>query len=234
VFRSRAQTTERLTGWKAVLVFGVCLLGSTAARAQDPAPRFGFLGLHGGVYEQFESVAPGLGVEVEALDEDFLSGADLDLSGFDVVFLQHLRSSDRERLQQALDRAHGVNPGQIVFSISGVIDHLLPEAVAKGRIQSDPRLAEYYRASGKENLRRLLHYVLVTRFGREGEVLPPVEPTDGALYHPDRVAPFEDVSAFRAWSREHGDSAPEAPPGRGGRAPHPPSGSTAAGGRGPG
>ena len=193
----------RLVATKAFFWIAGSLAISPAVYGQEaPTPRFGLLGLHGGVFEEIESIAGELQVQVDALDEQLLSDATLDWSMFDAVLIQHLRGDDQERCEQALLEARRKNPKQIVFSISGSLEHRLPKLTADRGLEHDPRMRDYYRASGRENMRRLLAFVLVTKLGREGEVLPPLEPPTGALYHPDHGGPFADVDAFLAWSRE--------------------------------
>lgn len=188
------------------LFLGVALLAlfQGSGVSSEVVPRMGFLGLHGGVFGQLESVAEDAGVQVVSLDELLFAGEDLGLAELDAVFIQHLRGDAARELGSALSAARETNPEQHAFSISGIFDQLLPDQTSAGILQRDPQIEDYYREGGAENMRRLLRYAAITYVDGEGTVEPPLVAPPGVLFHPDFDGPFADVEDLRGWLRGRG------------------------------
>ncbi len=200
---------------RSLLLFGLFVWGWLApcgARAGDagsdgiPAAsriRLGFVGLHGGVFESFVEHAKTLDVQVEYLDdEDILSGK-ADASGFDALFLQHLRVEGRDRYAALIRSAREKNPKFRAYTCSGegnnASSSMMPNLVQDGTIVNDAELQKYY-GSNKENLRRFLIYVLVRHGGRDLAIEPPADADPPLVVHPDKPDGFPDIQSFLDWS----------------------------------
>ncbi|WP_419192344.1 cobaltochelatase subunit CobN [Engelhardtia mirabilis] len=184
---------------------------SSAAAPIGDLPRLGLLGLHGGAIEPIVAGARGLGAEAVGLDEDFHSSEAPDWSDLDAVLIQHLRAEDAVQCAGAIRRARAANPDLVVLAISGGLDNVLPELTADGTVVTDPRVTALYRASGPENLRRLILYVLVAHLGQAGEVLPPRTESGATLFHPEVDEGFAGVAAYLDWASERTPGAADAP-----------------------
>ncbi len=173
--------------------------------------RIAFVGLHGGVFEALQRFAPELKLRLDYLKDTQLAEEQVDLSVYQLVFLQHLRREDREQYHRLIVSARKRNPHLRVFSISGLAERHLPELTKQGVIESDSELEAYY-GSSPENLKRFLVYVSVTYLQRPGSILPPVpSERQGGLFHPDHEGLFENTGQFLHWAREHGRKIDDVP-----------------------
>lgn len=180
----------------------VCLLALLAAPAF--AADVGFVGLHGGVYQTLQPHAAAAGVRVEYVADAAFDAPDLDLSGFRVIIIQHLRSDAAAAYRRAFQAARQRNPALEIFTIEeGGARGLLPDLVQAGVIGHDPGIPPYY-GNTSENLRRLVGYLAVTHLGRLGTVEPPEAVPEKGLFHPDHDGLFPDVATYLAWLRGRG------------------------------
>ena len=90
---STAQKRLRRSLGAMALIFALALLRST--HAEEPSPRFGFVGLHGGVFEQLKGFEKSLDVRLDYLNDDAISRREVDLSSYTTVFFQHPRTEDK-------------------------------------------------------------------------------------------------------------------------------------------
>ena len=70
-------------------------LGAAAQADPDPATgslRFGFVGLHGGVFDALKEFAPPLNLQLTYYTDEDIRREEFSFQDMDVVFLQHLRA----------------------------------------------------------------------------------------------------------------------------------------------
>ncbi|HID30832.1 MAG TPA: cobaltochelatase subunit CobN, partial [Desulfobacterales bacterium] len=164
------------------------------------------------MFDILKSYERELDVRLVYLSDQLFQKDDLDVSGYKVIFLQHLRSEHRDRYRKIFSSAKERNPALRFFtctSHSGAY-RLLPNLVKSGLIETDPEIHKYY-GSLKENLRRLLVYASVTYLGRPGKIEPPVEIAPPGIYHPEHDGPFADVQEFLRWSQKRGRDVKNSP-----------------------
>ena len=189
------------------------LAGSAPARTGEVTPppvssprlTFGFVGLHGGMFDRLRSFEQVAGVKVVYLTDEDLSKKDQDLSSLDLIFLQHLPADKKERLLALLSGARARNPDFLALTCSSLPADLLPELVKQGIVVSDPEIHRYY-STTKDNLRRLLVYSAIKCCGRQGTIEPPLAVPPLLVYHPDFPSGFPDITAFQTWSAARGVS----------------------------
>lgn len=178
--------------------------GAEGDAGNSGVDRIAFIGLHGGIFEVLQQFEKELNLQIDYLTDVQIAHEEVNLADYRIVFLQHLRDEDREHYRKLITSARKQNPRLRIISISGPVDRDLPELVASGVIEHDPRLREYY-GSSPENLRRFLIYTRVKYLNRPGNIVPPsaADRVTG-LYHPDRGELFADVGEFVRWSRDRG------------------------------
>lgn len=172
--------------------------GSHAPSAPDGLT-FGFIGLHGGMFDTVRAFGPALGIKLVYLTDQDTGRVGQECLSLDVVFLQHLRAEQKERYTEILAGARARNPKFVALTCSPPAAELLPDLVKRGIVVSDPEIHRYY-SSTKENLRRMLAYAAVKYGGRPGTVEPPLEEPPILVYHPDCPAGFPDIQWFQEWA----------------------------------
>ncbi|OGV55205.1 MAG: hypothetical protein A2X45_23530 [Lentisphaerae bacterium GWF2_50_93] len=172
----------------------------------DKKPYFGFVGLHGGMFESFSEYAKPLGVQVEYINDEEIVARKADFSKYDAVFLQHSRQDARDQYTELLRIARGKNPKFRAYPCSGDGSWalLMPAMAKDGTFVNDDELKKYYN-SNKENLRRFLVYALVKCCGRDMKIEPPVDPEAPLVYHPDKPDGFSDIKSFLDWASKKRD-----------------------------
>lgn len=165
-----------------------------------------FIGLHGGIFDSLKKFEKKLNIELEYLKDKMITKK-LDLSGYKIVFTQHLRDEKRDIYRGIFKSAKEKNPQLRIIDISGYNMSIFEDL---NLMEHDPEIRKYY-GSSVENLRRFLIYTLAKYMGRELKILPPEEVRKQGLYHPDHDGLFEDVSAFLRWSRDRGWDIEHAP-----------------------
>ncbi|MCA8971344.1 MAG: cobaltochelatase subunit CobN [Planctomycetes bacterium] len=166
------------------------LFGANAGFCADDGfrhrpPRFAFVGLHGGVFEEIERQADHAGVEVVYLSDDAIASGSASLRSVDVLLVQHLRSENGEQLAAAILDAKRANP---LFRALMLTARTAPALTSKpehaGLLECDPALGSYY-ATSKDNLRRLLRYIAIRYSGATGEVEVAEPAISVGLWHPE-------------------------------------------------
>ncbi|WP_397571724.1 cobaltochelatase subunit CobN [Schlesneria sp. T3-172] len=210
-------------------VFAASLLGLTSAasisRAQTattaspassdsdpPVPAFeiGFIGLHGGVYEQLQTYAKPLNLRLTYFEDGDVANKRVDLSTVRLLYIQHTREEDRDTYRLLLDEATRKNPGLRVFVLPANAVDFFRTMNLKQPVERDSDAANYY-GSSAENLRRMLIFIAARRLGHDLQVEPPQEVEREGLYHPDHEGFFPSSGAFEVWSRTRGTFSPEKP-----------------------
>jgi cobaltochelatase CobN len=198
-----------LAGTVACLMTGRALGGVPNVPAPIPAVpgpvKFGFVGLHGGMFETFREHAKALNVQVEYITDEAILATAPDLSSFTAVFLQHAKIEAKPHYEAMLKAARAKNPRFRAYTCSGEAGNswsiMMPGLVKDGTLVNDLTLQNYYNAN-KENLRRFLGYALVNYAGRPGTVEPPVETETPVVYHPDHPEGFPGIPSFLAWAAQ--------------------------------
>ncbi len=166
--------------------------------------RIAFIGLHGGIFDVLKRYEADLGLRLDYLKDVDISEGQIDLSVYQVIFLQHLRQEARDDYRRLIVSGRKRNPSLRIVSISGLAERHLPELTKQKIIESDPELRAYY-GSSAENLRRFLIYVNVQYLKRPGNILPPVKSERrSGLFHPDHEGLFDNAGQFLKWARESG------------------------------
>jgi cobaltochelatase CobN len=183
---------------------GFLLGGGALSTAAEPSARFGFIGLHGGVFEQLKPFEDALDVRLVYLSDEDIADRKADLSVYQAVFFQHLRAADREAFRSLVLSARDRNPRLRMVTLSGSGQELFRDLPSPSVVEQDPELSKYYGSASKENLRRFLVYALVKYAGRNLQVEPLAEEPRSGLYHPDHPGLFATVGEFLEWSRQRG------------------------------
>lgn len=184
------------------MLAAVAALSCGAAAPADPEPsglRFGFVGLHGGVFDALQEYGPALDLQLAYFADEDVRRDGFGFDGADVVFLQHLRTEDKDRYVERLTAAKAQNPRFTALTCSPLPGALLPELVQKGTVVDDPEVHRYY-GSTKENLRRLLAYAAIRYGGRAGTIEPPLDELPPPVFHPDHPEGLPDVPSFLEWA----------------------------------
>ena len=213
VFGLRCASAARIA-----VLLGLCALLAPLPAAEPQlrpsgAPRIAFVGLHGGVFEILKAKAGETGLQLEYVTDAQIAAETVDLSRYQIVFLQHVRGEDAEHYQRLVLAAKARTPEFRVVSISGMAERSLPGLGKQHVVEHDPQLTAYY-GSLEENLRRMLIYINVHYLHRPGTVLPPqaVEHRQ-TIYHPDYPRPglLARVDDFLQWSQKRGWDVATAP-----------------------
>ncbi|QOV92069.1 cobaltochelatase subunit CobN [Humisphaera borealis] len=192
----------------------VLLAGAAVAAAPATAPAgagqapagtadIGFIGLHGGVYEQLQFHSRLQGIRLKYFDDSAIASGEADLGSVSVVYVQHTREEDREAYRRALARARQQNPAVKIVAFDSKGREFLREIAGKDLVVNDVEAGKYY-GSTSDNLRRLLTYTAATYLGRQVKIEPPQDAQVSGMYHPDHAGMFEDVGAFLAWRKSGG------------------------------
>jgi cobaltochelatase CobN len=161
--------------------------------------RFGFVGLHGGMFDVLRTFEKPLNIQLEYLTDQDIRRDGFDLGGMDVVFLQHLRAEDKDRYTALLTKAKARNSRFAALTCSPLPGDLLPDLVKQGIIVNDPEIHKYYSFT-KDNLRRMLSYAAIQYGGRPGTIEPALDAPPPLVYHPDFPAGFPDIPSFLNWA----------------------------------
>jgi cobaltochelatase CobN len=194
-----------------VISFLLFLSAALTFQAFAQEGEIAFIGLHGGIFDALKEFEEELDVKLDYLTDEMIASGKLDLSRYRVILLQHLRRDARDIYRDLFTAAKEKNPELRILAISRRgAESRLGDLVRKGVIEYDPEVRKYY-GSSKENLRRLLTYVLAKYMGRDIEIEPPEEVVEEGLYHPDHDGFFEDVQGFLRWARRKGWDVENAP-----------------------
>ena len=200
----------------AVLI-GFLLLAPSASDAQtkseSPDDRLfdvGFIGLHGGVYEQLLTHAKPLEMRLTYFEDGDIAARTADLSTVRILYVQHTREEDRDAYRTLIEAAQAKNPNLRIYVFPANAVEFFQGLNLKAKVERDAGAAAYY-GSSSENLRRMLLFIGTKHLGRDLKIEPPQEVDREGLYHPDHDGFFPSVGAFQVWSRSRGVFAEEKP-----------------------
>lgn len=192
------------------LVWASLLLAHGVSRAQAaPEPPagnhfdVGFIGLHGGVYEQLLTHAKPLNLRLTYFEDGEVATRSADLSTVSLLYVQHTRDEDREAYRALIEAAHTRKPELRIFVLPANAVEFFQGLNLKLKIERDTGAAAYY-GSSPENLRRMLLFIGAKHLGRDWKIEPPQEVEREGLYHPDHDGFFPSAGAFQSWSRQRG------------------------------
>ena len=175
------------------------LISSSSAQETKPFD-VGFIGLHGGVYEQLEKYAPELKIRLKYFEDDEIENGEANLASVDVVYVQHTRGEDREKYRSLFRNAMAKNPKLTVIAFQASTLELF-RTLGMADVLVDDALAGKYYGNTQDNLRRLLVYTGKTYLGRDWKVEPPETSERQGFYHPGHSGLFENSEAFLLWQR---------------------------------
>jgi cobaltochelatase CobN len=179
--------------------------------AQDQKPfDVGFIGLHGGVYEQLEKYAIELDIRLRYFEDAEIEIGVADLASADVIYVQHTRAEDRERYRSLFQSAKTKNPKLKVIAFQASTIELF-KTLGIADVLVDDLIASKYYGNTPDNLRRLLVYTGKTYLGREWQIEPPETSERRGFYHPDHAGLFESAEAFLLWQRVRSQIRPDQP-----------------------
>ena len=184
-------------------LLSAAVLVTAAFASPVPAVRFGFYGLHGGTFDAIKPFGGPLAIELVYFSDADLHRPDCDFTKYDVVFLQHLRSEDKEHFERLLRQARAKNPRFVALSCSNLPAMLLGSLAQEGLLKDDKTVWKYCSNSvDHENLKNMLAYVAVTYAGRPGKAPPPQEAAIPLIAHPDAPAGtvWTNMNDFLAWT----------------------------------
>ncbi|MCC7086308.1 MAG: cobaltochelatase subunit CobN [Pirellulales bacterium] len=182
----------------------------SADRGESASWDIGFVGLHGGVYDELLAAAKPLGLRLRYFEEDEIASRTCDFSAVRVLYIQHTRSEEREALGALLRQATVKNPQLKVIVFMPSSADLL-KSVGLADQLTDDAIARRYYGSTTENLRRLLVYTAATYLGRDLPIEPPQEVERHGFYHPDHADLFATAEEFLVWKRAQGKISPRQP-----------------------
>lgn len=183
-----------------MLVGGVRMLGAQQGKVEEvrtPAD-IGFIGLHGGVYEQLEPHAKTLGLKLRYFEDGAIAARVADLGSVTVLYVQHTREEDREAYRELILKARQKNPKLVIVAFQPSSGEFLRGLAGEEVISRDPEAPKYY-GNTADNLRRLLVYTAGRYLGRAVKIEPPQEGQQEGLYHPDHAELFADTKSFLEW-----------------------------------
>lgn len=186
---------------------------SAVATAKTDSPEkcdIGFIGLHGGVFEQLQTHAKALQIRLCYFEDGEISKRAADLSQVRVLYIQHTREEDRDAYLALIEQAKAKNPDLRIIAFASNGMEFLRGLNLGTHLAKDTEAARYY-GSSNENLRRLLIYTATKYLGRDLKIEPPQEVDREGLYHPDHSELFPSVGAFQVWSRSRGKHSPDRP-----------------------
>jgi cobaltochelatase CobN len=181
-----------------LLLCNVCLFAGKKTRQNIPV--MAFIGLHGGVFDQLRSYEKELGVRVKYIEDQDITSRKADLSDCDILFLQHLRSEDKENYKAVFKETKAKYPAFQIFSFQASGADMFRDLDAGNAVFYNPELSAYYNSSSRENARRLLIYAKVKLLGLKGRVLPPEPIQNSGIYHPDHKELFNSTADFLKWA----------------------------------
>ena len=170
----------------------------------------GFIGLHGGVYEQLQNYAKPLNLRLTYFEDGKIADKTADLSTVRVLYIQHTREEDRDAYRQLLDAATAKNPDLMAWVLQANAVEFFRGMNLKAAVDRDADAASYY-GSSSENLRRMLIFIAARHLGRDLKIESPQDVEREGLYHPEHDGMFPSTGAFQVWSRSRGSFSSEKP-----------------------
>jgi len=180
------------------------------AQAAMASADIGFIGLHGGIYEQLQKQAAGLDLRLVYFEDGEVSRRAADFGQVRVLYVQHVREEDRDAYQDLIQKGRQKNPALAIVVFPANSFEFLKAVSPPGAVEQDAEAQKYY-GSTAENLRRLLVYTAAKRLGRDLKIEPAEEVEREGFYHPDHPELFPTSAAFETWRRGR-DGAPQEGP----------------------
>ncbi|MCA8959935.1 MAG: cobaltochelatase subunit CobN, partial [Planctomycetes bacterium] len=112
-----------------------------------------------------------------------------------VIFILNIAPEHPLALTDAVRDWLAARPGRAVVPLDARDSH--GDLAEAQLLRDDPRVVEYWRAGGLDNLRRLLRYTAVTYLDGEGEIEPPAIVPEHGYYHPRLRGSTSDFDEFR-------------------------------------
>ncbi|MFO0924243.1 MAG: cobaltochelatase subunit CobN [Pirellulales bacterium] len=187
------------------IVLAALLVGTSAwshaaqSQPKDPVADVGFIGLHGGVYEQLNTHAKALGIQIHYFTDEDIHLGKADLQSVRLLCVQHVRQEDRDRYREIFKSISNTSPLKILAFQSSSAD-FLRETGAENYLIDDTHAASYY-GNTNENLRRLLLYLGKTYLARDFTIESPEESEKQGFYHPDHSGLFSSIQEATVWLR---------------------------------
>lgn len=197
------------TGWASPAVAQEAPTTRPATGATAAAD-IGFIGLHGGIYEQLQKHAAGLSLRLVYFEDGEIARRSADLGQVRVLYVQHVREEDREAYQAAIRQGREKNPALAIYVFPANSFEFLKGLAPAGAVEQDAEAQKYYGSSG-ENLRRLLVYTAAKRLGRDLKIEPAEIVEQEGFYHPDHSDFFPTSAAFETWRRGRPGAPAEGP-----------------------
>jgi cobaltochelatase CobN len=188
--------------------FTTGVLGQGAASTEHAD--VGFIGLHGGVFEQLQLHAATLKLKVKYFEDASLADQTSELSSVDVLYIQHTREEDREAYTKLIASAKLKNPEMRIVAFQANTLEFLHGLQLTSQVIADPDAAKYY-GSSSENLRRLLIYTASKFLNRDFKIEPPQEIEREGFYHPDHKELFKSCEELFLWMRSEKRIEPDQP-----------------------
>lgn len=212
---SNHYSSARLLVWVGCFALSLCLIPAIETPAQqsvrEPDAGVGFIGLHGGVYEQLLPIAKRLDVPITYFDDQRIESGEADLGSVQVLYVQHTRAENRELYKKSFRDAKKKNPKLVVIAFQSSTVELFSSLGINDVLTDDKTAGQYY-GSSAENLRRLLLYTGKTYLQRDWNVEPPEEVSVEGFYHPDyRQKLFPTAEELLLWLRKEKKILPTQP-----------------------
>ncbi len=112
----------------------------------------------------------------------------------DVVYILNFSSKEAAELKNILQRETRTGLKVIPLDKRGVHSTLDKAAL----LHHDPKVPEYWRANGAENIRRLLNYTADKYLGMDRPIKPPIAIPSAGFYHPDLARVVKDFSSYKS------------------------------------
>ncbi|AMV32952.1 Aerobic cobaltochelatase subunit CobN [Pirellula sp. SH-Sr6A] len=170
----------------------------------------GFLGLHGGIYEQLQTFAPELDLSLRYFEDSAIQRGEADFGSVKILYIQHTRAEDREQYKTLFQSAKERNPSLQIIAFQANTNELFASLGISPLLTQDEQAGAYY-GSTKENLRRLLRYTGSKYLKKDWKIEPPVEIDRIGLYHPAHQDLFETAEEFLLWQRAKRNIHPDQP-----------------------
>lgn len=175
-------------------------LGQETSKDSNQSYDVGFVGLHGGVFEQLRDFAPELNLRLRYFQDSEIEQGGADLGSVNVLYIQHTRSQNRESYRALFQDARSKNPRLVVIAFQASTHELFKNLGIGDFLTSDEQAGAYY-GSTRENLRRLLVYTGSTYLGRQWQIEPPELLDQAGIYHPSHDGLFKSAEEFLVWLR---------------------------------
>ncbi|NMG83742.1 MAG: PQQ-binding-like beta-propeller repeat protein [Methanosarcinales archaeon] len=118
----------------------------------------------------------------------------INLTGYDLIFLEHIGGETAEKLKNPIETANGT--GVAIISIhSDAYDNIFGNV----NLTRHPFIKQYWDNYNETNIARLLTYLEVNFCGLIGNIKDPLPIPDAFIYHPDAPQWFFDTGEYLKW-----------------------------------